>query len=89
MLAQWAYHFNSASERIKLGLEQARAEGKQVGRPPALSREQLEPCPGMAEEGTGLRDVVRVQGCSPATVMKALARVQGRLASEDLQVWQD
>ena len=44
MLAQGAYQVDSASERVKLGLEQARAEGKRVSRPPALSAEQLEQC---------------------------------------------
>ena len=65
--------WDSASERIKLGLERARAEGKRVGRPPALSSEQLEQCRRMAEEGAGLRQIARVLGCSPATVKKALA----------------
>ena len=34
MLAQGAYQVDSASERIKLGLDRARAGGKRVGRPP-------------------------------------------------------
>ena len=72
MLAQGAYQVDSASERIKLGLERARAGGKQVGRPPALSVEQKEQCQRMAEEGAGLRQIARVLGCSPATVKKAL-----------------
>ena len=33
MLAQGAYQVDSASERIKLGLDRARAEGKRVGQP--------------------------------------------------------
>ena len=37
MLAQGAYQVDSASERIKLGLDRARAEGNRVGRPPTLS----------------------------------------------------
>ena len=73
MLAQGAYQVDSASERIKLGLERARAEGKRVGRPPALSGEQLEQCRRMDAEGAGLRQIARVLGCSPATVKKALA----------------
>ena len=73
ILAQGAYQVDSASERIKLGLERARAEGRRVGRPPALSREQLEQCRRMAGEGAGLRQISRVLGCSPATVKKALA----------------
>ena len=75
MLAQGAYQVASASERIKLGLERARTEGKRVGRPPALSAEQLEQCRRMAGEGAGLRQIARVLGCSPARVRKALAFV--------------
>ena len=75
MLAQGAYQVDSASERIKLGLERARAEGKRVGRPPALSAEQLEQCRRMADEGAGLRQIARVLGCSPATARKAVALI--------------
>ena len=74
MLAQGAYQVDSASERIKLGLERARAEGKRVGRPPALSPDQMEQCRRLAEEGAGLRQIARVMQCSPATVKKVLER---------------
>ena len=73
MLAQGAYQVDSAGERIKLGLERARVEGKRVGRPPALTPEHVEQCCRMSEEGAGLRHIARVFGCSPATVRKALA----------------
>ena len=63
MLAQGAYQVDSTSERIKMGLDQARAGGKRLGRPPALTPEQ----------GSGLRHIARVMQCSPATVRKALA----------------
>ena len=43
-----------------------------MGRPPALSAEQLEQCRRMAEEGAGLRQIARVMQCSPGTVKKAL-----------------
>ena len=74
MLAQGAYQVDSASERIKLGLglDRARAGGKQVGRPPALTPEQIEQCRRMADEDAGLRQIARVMTCSPATVKKAL-----------------
>ena len=72
MLAQGAYQVDSASERIKLGLDRARAEGKRVGRPPALSPDQTEQCRRMAQEGAGLRQIARVMQCSPATVKKVL-----------------
>ena len=42
MLAQVTYQVDSASERIKLRLARARAGGKQVGRPPTLTSEQVE-----------------------------------------------
>ena len=73
MLAQGAYQVDSASERIKLGLDRARAGGKRVGRPPALTLDQAEQCRRMANEGWGLRHIDRVMKCSPATVKKALA----------------
>ena len=43
-----------------------------MGRPPALSHEQVEQCRRMAGEGAGLRQIARVMGCSPATVKKVL-----------------
>ena len=72
MLAQGAYQVDSASERIKLGLERARTSGKRVGRPPALTVEQMEQCRRMAEEGASLRQIARVFECSPTTVSKVL-----------------
>ena len=72
MMAQGAYQVDSASERIKLGLERARAGGKRVGRPPALTVEQEEQCRRMAEEGASLRQIGRVFECSPTTVSKVL-----------------
>ena len=73
MLAQGAYQVDSTSERIKLGLDQARAGGKRLGRPPVLTSEQVEQCRRMTEEGAGLRHIARVMQCSLATVKKALA----------------
>ena len=72
MLAQGAYQVDSASERIRLGLDRARASGKRVGRPPALSQKQAEQCRRMAGKGAGLRHISRVMGCSPATEKKVL-----------------
>ena len=77
MLAQDAYQVDSASERIGLGLDRARAGGKKVGHPPALTQEQVEQCRRMADEGSGLRHIARVMACSPATVKKALNSVAG------------
>ena len=88
MLAQGAYQAESASERIRMGLDRARASGKRIGRPPALSPEQVEQCRRMAEEGAGLRQIARVLKCSPATVRKALLAENGHVpgpgAAQDL-----
>ena len=72
ILAQGAYQVDSAIERIRLGLGRARTSGKWVGRPRALSHQQVEQCQRMAGKGAGLRHIVRVKGYSPATVKKAL-----------------
>ena len=72
MLAQGAYQVESASERIRMGLERARAGGKRIGRPPALSPEQMQQCRRMAEEGASQRQISRVLNCSPSTVKKVL-----------------
>ena len=60
MLAQGAHQVDSAGERIRLGLERAWAEGKRMGRPPALTPEQVAQCRRMTEEGAGLRHIARV-----------------------------
>ena len=77
MLAQGAYQVDAASERIKLGLDRARAGGRQVGRPPALTQDQVDQCRRMADEGAGLWQIARVIQCSPATVKKAWDVVAG------------
>ena len=65
MLAQGAYQVDSPSERIRLGLDRARANGKRVGRPPALSQEQAERCRRMSGEGADLRRISRMMGSIP------------------------
>ena len=73
MLALGAYQVDATSERIRDGQARARGEGRRIGRPPALSPEQVTECLRMAREGAGLRHMARVMQCSPATVKKALA----------------
>ena len=72
MLSQWTYQVDPTSERIRLGLDRARASGKRVGWPPALNNELAEQCRRMAGEGAGLRHIARVIGCSSATVKRVL-----------------
>ena len=73
MLALGAYQVDATRERIRDGQARARRERRRIGRPPALSPEQVEQCRRMAQEGAGLRHMARVMRCSPATVKKALA----------------
>ena len=72
MLALAAYQVDATSERIRDGQARARGEGRRIGRPPALTLEQVEECRRMSQEGAGLRHIARVMRCSPATVKKAL-----------------
>ena len=72
MLALGAYQVDATSERIRDGQARARGEGRRIGRPPALSPEQVEQCRRMSDEGAGLRHIARVMQCSPATAKKAL-----------------
>ena len=74
MLALGAYQVDATSERIRDGQARARGEGRRIGRPPALTPEQVEQCRRMSREGAGLRQIARVMRCSPATVKKALDR---------------
>ena len=62
MMAQGTYQVDSASERIRLGLDRARASGKRVGVPPALSHEQAEQFRKMTGEGAAYRHMARVMG---------------------------
>ena len=73
MLALAAYQVDATSERIRDGQARARGEGRRIGRPPALTPEQVDQCWRMAQEGAGLRRIARVMRCSPATVKNALA----------------
>ena len=73
MLALGAYQVDVTSERIRDGQARARSEGRRIGRPPALSPEQMEQCRRMSDEGAGIRHIARVMQCSPSTVKKALS----------------
>ena len=82
MLAQETYEVDSASERIRLELDRARTNGKQVDRLPVLSSEQAEQCQRMASEGSGLRHIALMMRCSPVTVKKVLGIESDRAVSQ-------
>ena len=72
MLAQGAYQVESTSERVKAGLERARAEGRKPGRPPALTPEQVQECRRMYAGTSSIRRVARIMKVSQGTVKRAL-----------------
>ena len=72
MLAQGAYQVESTSERIKAGLDRARAEGRKPGRPPILTTEQVEECRQMYAETPSICRVARVMKVCQGTVKRAL-----------------
>ena len=82
MLAQGAYQVESTSERIKAGLDRARAEGRRPGRPPALTAEQVEECRRMYAETPSIRRVARIMKVSQGTVKRALELDPGPVGRE-------
>ena len=72
MLAQGAYQVESTSERIKAGLERAKAEGRKTGRPPALTPEQVQECRRMYADTPSIRRAARIMKVSQGTVRRAL-----------------
>ena len=72
MLAQGAYQVESISERVKAGLEWARAEGRKPRRPPALTPEQVQECRRMYADTLSIRRVARIMKVSQGTVKRAL-----------------
>ena len=75
MMANGAYQVESTSERIKAGLERAKAEGRKPGRPSALTPERVQECRRMYAETPSIRRVARILGVSQGTVKKALVLV--------------
>ena len=72
MLAQGAYQVDATSERVKAGLDRAKADGKRLGRPHALTPEQVQECRRMYAETPSIRRVARILGVSQGTVNRAL-----------------
>ena len=72
MLAQGAYQVESTSERIKAGLERARAEGRRLGRPPALTPEQVKECRRIYAGNRSIRLTARILKVSQGTIKRAL-----------------
>ncbi len=72
MLANGAYQADSTSERIKVGQERAKAEGRPPGRPPALSPDQVNECKRMFAENPSVSRVARIMKVSWSTANRAI-----------------
>ena len=72
MLSQSAYQADSSSERIRVGLDWARAEGKKLGHPPALDQERILEAQRIYAESLSIRRTTRNMNVSQGTVKKAL-----------------
>ena len=59
-------------ERAKEGLERAKAEGKRLGRPPALSSEQVKAMKAAHKDGASKASIARSFGVSKSTVSRLL-----------------
>ncbi len=60
-------------DRVGAGLARARAKGKRLGRPPALTRGQVERLRTDRETGMSLRALARKYGTTAPTVWRVLS----------------
>ena len=68
--AAWTAHqeVESISRRTRAGLEKARAQGKRLGRPPALTEEQISSASYLRATGISDRAIARTLGVAASTV---------------------
>ena len=83
MMVNGAYQIDATSERVKAGLDRAKAEAKRLGRPPALTPEQVQECRRMYAETPSIRRVARILGVSQGTVKRAVGSIDLLWASRE------
>lgn len=66
------YERTLISERTRAGLDAARAAGRRIGRPPALTDEQREFARRLRSQGEGVATIARVLEVSPSTIRRTL-----------------
>lgn len=59
-------------ERTRVGLNAARAAGRRVGRPPALTPEQRSHAQRLRAQGEGVATIARILEVSPSTIRRAV-----------------
>lgn len=68
------YERNLIRERTRAGLDAARAAGRRIGRPPALTPEQRSHVQRLREQGEGVATIARILEVSPSTIRRAIQR---------------
>ena len=72
MMANGVYQADSTRERIKVGQERAKAEGRPPGRSPAPTLDQVNECKRMFAENPSVSRVARIMRVSWSTANKAI-----------------
>lgn len=67
------YERTLISERTRAGLDVARAAGRRIGRPPALTEEQKVSARQLHAQGRSIAAIARVLGVSRATIRRAIS----------------
>ena len=67
------YERSLISERTRAGLNAARAVGRRIGRPPALTNEQKTTARQLCAQGNSIAATARILGVSRATIRRALS----------------
>ena len=68
------YERNLIRERTRAGLDAARAAGRRIGRPPALTPEQRSHAQRLHAQGEGVATIARILEVSPSTIRRAIRR---------------
>lgn len=69
------YERTLISERTRAGLDAARAAGRRIGRPPALTEEQKTSARQLHAQGHSIAATARVLGVSRATIRRAISKM--------------
>ena len=69
------YERTLISERTRAGLDVARAAGRRIGRPPALTEEQKTSARQLHAQGRSIAAIARVFGVSRATIRRTIAKI--------------
>jgi DNA invertase Pin-like site-specific DNA recombinase len=72
------FEWNSTSDRIKSGLERARQQGKQIGRPSTVTADTEAAIRKLRTEGAGKLKIAKQLGVGVSTVQRVLSVAPAR-----------